>query len=173
MKIGLDIHGVSDKLPEFFSEFSKIFVESGHEIHIMTGSHIEKENIKEKLNEIGISYTHLFSIADYHKEYGSNMWYDEKGNPWVSNEDWDKTKADYARRENLDLVIDDTKRYHKHFTTPFMYAKIYKDGEQEAREETSKPKEMIGFQKWLTKKISWFTHPTSKLGKEERNKTYQ
>lgn len=47
MKIGLDFHGVINKLPLFFAEMNKLFIENGHEIHIITGKELTEEYIKE------------------------------------------------------------------------------------------------------------------------------
>lgn len=161
MKIGIDIHGVGNKLPEFFSELSRLFIESGGEIHIMIGK-MKSHGAIDEIENLGIKYTHFFSVADHHRELGTKMWYDKKGNPWVSNEDWDKTKAEYAKKHGLDVVIDDTHRYHKYFTTPFMYVKIFTDGEQDIKEKDNE----FSLIKYINNKLSWWTHPKSKLGKE-------
>jgi len=47
IKIGIDIHGMIDYDPKFFATFSKILVESGNEVHIMTGSEIKPAIIAE------------------------------------------------------------------------------------------------------------------------------
>ena len=52
------------------------------------------------------------------------MRYDEHGNPWVSDEEWDKTKAEYCKKHNISFCIDDTARYSKYFETPFGYMTI-------------------------------------------------
>ena len=125
MKIALDLHGIINSNPEFFSEMSKLFVNAGHEIHVLTGSHIKEQNIEAELEKYGISYTHLFSIADHHKNIQTEgLRYDENGNPWVSDEDWDKTKAEYCKRNEISFCIDDTARYANHFETPFGYMSI-------------------------------------------------
>jgi len=124
MKIGIDIHGVVDSAPEFFSLITKLLVESGSEVHILTGKMV-KHGAKEELEEFGISYTHFFSIADFHAENKTKgMWYSDNGNPWVDNETWDRSKADYCREHQIDFHIDDTLRYGDYFTTPFAFMKI-------------------------------------------------
>ena len=35
LKIGLDIHGICDANPEFFSELSRLFVNANHEIELV------------------------------------------------------------------------------------------------------------------------------------------
>lgn len=113
-KLGLDLHGVSDKIPEFFSLISKLMVENGHEVHIMTGEHIGG-TLHKQLEDCGLYYTHIFSIADWHKEKGTQMRYDSEGNPWMDANDWDSSKGNYAEEKGLNLVIDDTVRYSSYF----------------------------------------------------------
>jgi len=126
MKIGLDIHGVCDANPEFFVKLSQLFVKQGHEVHILTGRRVS-DGALEEIEELGLSYTHFFSISDYHQENGTKMWEDENGNPWLDGEEWDRTKGDYCKEHNIDFCIDDTERYGKYFETPFAFIKIKKD----------------------------------------------
>lgn len=116
-KVGLDLHGVISANPEFFAELSRLFVESGAEVHILTGSH--SNEILDELKGYGIRYTHLFSIADHHKSIGTPMRYDEKGEPWIDGELWSKSKGWYAEKVGLDFHIDDSRSYGNHFTTPY------------------------------------------------------
>ena len=118
MKFGFDIHGVLDDLPETFKALNNALYDAGHEIHILTGSHITPE-IEEMLSGMGIKYTHIFGIADYHKERGTKMWYDENNTPWLDKEVWNRTKGDYCREHNIHLHFDDTDVYNETFTTPF------------------------------------------------------
>lgn len=126
LKIALDIHGVCDANPSFFQELTKLFVREGHEVHVLTGRRISDGAVDE-IQELGIEYTHFMSIADYHNEVGTKMWEDENGNPWLDDEDWDRTKGDYCDRHNIDFCIDDTERYAKYFKTPFAHIKINKN----------------------------------------------
>ncbi len=124
IKIGIDIHGCIDFNPEFFATFSSTMVESGHQIHIMTGSEIKPAIIAE-LRGYGVMWTHLFSISDYYKDKpGIKFWRDEKGQPWVDPELWNKAKGIYAAEHQLDLVLDDTQEYGDYFTTSFAFCKI-------------------------------------------------
>lgn len=126
MKIGLDIHGVCDANPEFFVELSRIFVEAGHEVHILTGRRVS-DGALEEVKELGLSYTHFMSISDYHKSIGTKMWEDENGNPWLDGEMWDRTKGDYCKKFGIDFCLDDTERYGQYFETPFGFIKIKTD----------------------------------------------
>jgi hypothetical protein len=118
-KLGLDIHGVIDRMPEFFSFLSESIINSGGEVHIITGSNIEKAKVE--LSSFNIKYTTIFSIQDHHKKLGTPTTekHPKWGFPMISDELWDKTKSDYCAQNNIDLHIDDTINYGKLFTTPF------------------------------------------------------
>lgn len=118
MKIGIDIHGVCNKAPKFFSELSRLFVEAGHDIIVITGR-MESHGAIEELNELGISYTKFFSIIDYHIKKGSNVTFDENGNPWICDELWNSTKSEICEIENIDFHIDDSSIYGQYFKTPY------------------------------------------------------
>lgn len=123
LKIGLDLHGVSDKLPDFFSEMSRLFIEAGHEIHIMTGELITPK-LHEQLENCNIHYTHLFSISQHHKDIGTKMWFDENNTPWIDKDLWNETKGKYAEEHGLDITFDDTEIYAEYFRTPFVFVRI-------------------------------------------------
>ncbi len=92
---------------------------AGGEVHIITGGATIDD--KRLLDRYNIRYTHLFSIIDYHKEKGTptSGKHPKYGFDMISDEEWDKTKADYCREHNIDLHIDDTLIYNNFFTTPF------------------------------------------------------
>jgi UDP:flavonoid glycosyltransferase YjiC (YdhE family) len=117
IKIGIDIHGVIDAHPEFFSTLTKLLVDNGHEVHIITGSKITEE--MEHLEKFGISYTHLFSITDHHANKGTAIKWDEKGEPHLDPYLWDKTKAEYCKEAGIDLHFDDSDTYNYFFKTPY------------------------------------------------------
>src|SRR5579871_350171 len=132
MKIGLDIHGVINENPKFFEDFTYALCERpDDEVHIISGppkpqiiTELESMNFYE-----GRNYTHIFSIVDYHKEIGTTMRQDEKGNWWTVKQEnglwvadayvWDKTKADYCVKHGIDLMIDDSDAYAYFFKTPY------------------------------------------------------
>ena len=125
LKIGLDVHGVSNEVPEFFAELAKTLIAAGHEVHVLSGPPIAQ--IKEELSKLQIPYTHLFSIVDFHKERGTPMHQDSKGNWHLSGKYggwwWDRTKGDYCLKNHVSLMLDDSDRYGYFFTTP--YARFY------------------------------------------------
>ena len=107
MKVGLDFHGVIDIHPEKFSRLSKVLVEAGCEVHIMTGNRLD-EDFKGILGQLGICYTHLYSLTDHLIEkYGREMVF--------PTEEWNKLKHTYAMEHGLDIIFDDSDEYHKHF----------------------------------------------------------
>lgn len=125
LKIGLDIHGICDANPEYFSELTRLFVGAGHEVHLITGRRVCDGAIEE-IEGLGLSYTHFFSIADHHVEIGTKVWEDDDGNPWLEGEIWDRTKGEYCKKHEIDFHIDDTERYGDYFETPFMLGKVFK-----------------------------------------------
>lgn len=118
-KVGLDLHGVIDSMPEFFAFFTKAIIDAGGEIHIITGGTSEKD-IK-LLEDYGIRWTHFFSISDYHREKGTPTQgtHPKYGFPQISDQEWDRTKGEYCQKHGIDLHIDDTLIYNDYFTTPF------------------------------------------------------
>jgi hypothetical protein len=122
-KIGLDVHGVIDGMPEFFAFLTQSFVNSGGEVHIITGGRWDSE-FEKQLNDFGIKWTHKFSVYDYLKSIGAEQTgkiqfpdgtVQRKFNP----EDWDKVKGEYCKEMGINLHIDDTLIYNNFFTTPF------------------------------------------------------
>lgn len=118
IKIGLDIHGVVSSMPEFFAELTNVLVNSGNEVHILTGRTITPEFI-EKINGYGIKYTHLFSIVDYHQKQNTPIHWADNDNPWIDDDTWNKTKAIYCKEHNIQLMLDDSLEYQKYFETPY------------------------------------------------------
>jgi hypothetical protein len=125
MKIGIDLHGVSDAFPTFFAEMTRLFKEAGHEVIIITGPSVNEKTIKE-IEACGLSYTSILSIVDYHIDKGTPCSYDADGNFWVDDEPWNKTKAELCREHGIDFHIDDSPHYGKYFSTPYMQVNIKK-----------------------------------------------
>lgn len=180
--LGLDLHGIINAHPEFFAAATQSLAKDGWDIHVLTGSHIKEQQIEEELKKYGIAYTHIFSIADYHRENKTEgMWYDEKGDPWVSNEEWDRTKANYCKRNNIMFCIDDTARYANHFETPFGYMSIQMNKEKPNKylgliiamfNKRSRKNALIRFELWFNKNLGYYFSPPYKLGKENKNQKY-
>ncbi|GAB6094940.1 hypothetical protein JCM14469_11920 [Desulfatiferula olefinivorans] len=118
IKIGIDVHGVADALPHFFSELSRILVENGHEVHILTGAE-HTETLEYEIRHIlNLTYTHFFSTTTYHKNAGTEITYID-GNPYMDNKIWNRAKSEYCRAHGIHLHIDDSDVYGKYFMTPY------------------------------------------------------
>ena len=110
-RVGLDIHGVIDYSPEFFSEMSNSLVNAGNEVHIITGAS-KTEEIVNKLSMLNIAYTHFFSIVDANID---RIIYDAQGFPWLNDYEWDSAKAKYCEEHKIHVHIDDTPEYGNFF----------------------------------------------------------
>ena len=122
-KLGLDIHGVVDAMPEFFSFLTDSFIKNGGEVHIITGGRWDSE-FEKQLNNFGVKWTHKFSVYDYLKEsdaevIGKVQFPDGTIQKKFKNEDWDLIKSQYCKENGIDLHIDDTLIYNNFFSTPF------------------------------------------------------
>lgn len=123
IKISIDVHGVIDDIPEFFSVLSNLFVNGGYEVHILTGGSWN-EKLESDLKSFGVSWTHCFSVYDHLIEIGTPIVGEVQfpdGTIQKKFEDgvWDKVKAEYCAKNEITLHIDDTLIYNDHFTTPF------------------------------------------------------
>ena len=118
IKIGIDVHGVLDTAPHFFRELSKLLVENGHEVHILTGAEKTDELAAYLKDSLELSWTHFFSVTSHHKEIGTEITYIH-GNPYMDNKLWNRAKSEYCREHNIQLHIDDSDIYGKYFTTPY------------------------------------------------------
>ena len=122
LKFGFDLHGVLDRKPEQFAVLTKTLVAAGHEVHVITGSHWSEEledQLKRKLN---LTYTHFFSIADYHSKVGTPITY-RNGNPYLDDYLWNRTKGDYCKEQGIFLHLDDSGDYGRHFKET-IYAQV-------------------------------------------------
>lgn len=129
-KLGIDIHGVIDSAPAIFSFLSHSVINSGGEVHIITGGSWTPQ-LESMLVEMGIKWTHSCSIYDnlLKTENVTNKTYFFKdGTKQVKfpDEIWNKAKAEYCTKHNISLHIDDTTVYGNFFTTPF--ARFWPDG---------------------------------------------
>lgn len=122
-KLSLDIHGVIDSMPEFFAFLSSSVVNSGGELHIVTGGSWTDE-LEAQLTNYGVKWTHVFSVYDHLIEsgapsYGEVQFPDGTIQKKFDNKTWDDVKGDYCRDNGISLHIDDTLIYNDTFTTPF------------------------------------------------------
>jgi ADP-ribose pyrophosphatase YjhB (NUDIX family) len=118
IKIGIDVHGVVDTAPHFFSELSRLLVENGHEVHILTGAEQTDELEYELKHVMKLTWTHFFSTTTFHKNSGTEITYID-GNPYMDNKIWNRAKSTYCRENGIQLHIDDSDVYGKYFKTPY------------------------------------------------------
>ncbi len=119
-KIGIDVHGVITKMPEFFKFLTESIIKNGGECHIITGgSWVEVES---ELKSYGVSWTHYFSIYDYllETEVSEGKFKFSDGTIQEKFDDrlWNSAKAKYCNDNNITLHIDDTEIYSEAFKTP-------------------------------------------------------
>jgi hypothetical protein len=114
--IGIDIHGVITRFPSFFAIVSFRLIQKGHQVHIITGAKCTPERCK-RLKDLGINWTHFFSIVDYCESNGKDVRYDEKNQPWIDEELWNKAKANYCEQNGIYCHIDDSDIYGQFFKT--------------------------------------------------------
>jgi len=122
MKLGLDIHGVLDKNPKFFSMLTHSVM---WDIYIITGGSVKEGTILEELKMMNIRYDKIFSVYDHLKSIG------EKTNEELGiasqfpfpDEVWNKVKAVYCKENKIDMMFDDMPEYLQYFTTPNILVK--------------------------------------------------
>lgn len=122
-KIGLDVHGVVDSMPETFSFLSKAVINAGGEVHIITGGSWNDE-LEEQLKKLKIKWTHGFSVYDFLIESGTPVigevqFPDGTIQKKFEGDSWDKVKAEYCKENSINLHLDDTLIYNDYFKTPF------------------------------------------------------
>ncbi len=125
-KIGIDVHGVIDAMPDFFSFLTQAIIEAGGEVHIITGG--SGDTVLEEIRPLNIKWTHLFSVYDYmvenfEPEDGVVIFPDGTRQKKFKGKDWDVVKGEYCKKNNIQLHIDDKKAYKEFFKTP--YALLY------------------------------------------------
>lgn len=127
-KIGIDIHGVLDSDP-IWKDMAYMFMQNGHEVHIITGSLFPKalSELKKLGLKEGTHYSHLFSISDSLIMKGEHLRYNVDNTPSFDNDAWDREKGLYCTKHNISMHFDDTPRYANHFTTPICIKQIKKD----------------------------------------------
>lgn len=129
LKIGIDIHGVIDANPYFFSYFSERLFKSGHQVHIITGAKWTVELAEKLSREYEIYWSHFHSITDYNERKGVPIYYKDPNHPWMDQDIWDSTKARICKENKIDIHIDDSEVYGQWFKTlkiPTIYVLVQK-----------------------------------------------
>ena len=122
MKIGIDLHGVIDRNPQFWINFANQVKSSKGEIHIISGQSWSQNLLNQLLeyNQGKKWWDFYFSIDDY-LLYEKKIDYciDEKSGRRYPNEIWDPAKGEYCLRNQIDIMFDDSPIYGKYFKTPY------------------------------------------------------
>jgi len=121
-KIGIDVHGVIDIMPEFFAFLTDSIIKNGGEVHIITGG--SWESVIDELESHNIRWTHSFSVYDYMIEFyepkdGVVVFPDGTIQKKFDGDEWDMVKGNYCSSNNIQLHIDDKEVYRGAFVTPF------------------------------------------------------
>lgn len=122
IKLGLDLHGVIDAAPKFFSAMSKQLRDAGHEVHIVTG-HDHNEELHNELKECGMEGVHhryydgILSITSYQRALGTPISYldNRKSQPMMDPKIWNPTKAMLCATAGINIMIDDSTLYEPFF----------------------------------------------------------
>ena len=116
MIVAFDIHGVIDAID--LSKVAKKLYDEGHKVLILTGMHWSDEAeayLKEYGFEKGFNFNKYLSVSDYHKDLGTDMYYDERGRPWLDPDTWNCTKSQICHDLNVDVLVDDSIVYARYF----------------------------------------------------------
>jgi len=122
IRLGLDLHGVIDVAPEFFSQLSRFMIDRAHEIYIVTGRE-EGDELNIELESCGMRsvrgqlYNRILSITSYQKAKGTPVSYldDRKSQPIMEPSVWNPTKAALCASAGIDIMIDDSTLYEPYF----------------------------------------------------------
>lgn len=117
-KIGIDFHGVINDRPEFFSEFCRLAMKRGWEIHVITGG--PYQSVVDWLNEYQVPFTNVFAILDFYDAHGEVTHF-ENGEFKVPDKLWDSAKAEYCGLNGINIHIDDSTKYAQWFITPYCH----------------------------------------------------
>jgi len=117
MKVGIDLHGVIDSDPDLFKRLLLFMSLKDREVYIVSGP--PKVEIVAELEELGFEkdmhYKEVYSIVDFLKENGVEMWQDENRRWWSNEEDWLSSKAKICDKLSLEYMLDDKEMYRPAF----------------------------------------------------------
>jgi len=119
IRLGLDLHGVIDAEPIFFSHLADVMQLRRHEIYIVTGRE-DCVELRKELKECrmpGKLYNGILSITSYQKSQGTPVAYldDHKSQPMMDPKMWNPTKAMLCATAGIDIMIDDSTLYEPYF----------------------------------------------------------
>lgn len=115
-KIGIDFHGVISSQPEIFAVFTQEIRKLGIEVFVISGGPYKE--IIRYLHQYRIEYDHIWAILDDCDAKGQVAFFDD-GSFQVPTEIWNRAKAEYCAKENIEFHIDDSNVYGRYFVTPY------------------------------------------------------
>jgi len=118
--LGLDLHGVIDTSPHFFTILANVVINDGGEVHVITGSR-ETDEIHKQIVELGVPYTDFFSITDQLLSEGHEHTINEDGTYNFDEELWNSLKGHYCSLIGADTHYDDSLIYKDYFKTSFIW----------------------------------------------------
>jgi len=147
MRFGLDYHGVIDRHSDVLAPWAAEQVRSGNEVHIVTGS-MWSPQFEAELAALGFvkgeTFTHFFSITDYHLSLGSKVSFNTKGQPFMDPDLWEPTKGAYALEKNLNVLWDDSPSYGRYMPSNCVYLTFSPDKIAEQTKWITQGRERIG-----------------------------
>jgi len=128
LKIGFDLHGVLTESPHVLKPILKMLA-TDNEINIISGSeliYMEKELTEMGYVE-GTHYHRVFSMVDYMKQNGYDMWteWNEKEQRetwWCEDYIWWMIKGEICDKLDIDVLFDDKIEYEEYMPS---FTKFY------------------------------------------------
>ncbi len=119
MIIGLDLNVVRRRRDQmaFFSELTRLMVTNGNEVHLVTEEPASAGLEHRLREEMGLVWTHLFSVPDHLRRTGVTVEY-VNGTPQADETAWHQARADYCSRAGIHLHLDDSPVSLRYFATP-------------------------------------------------------
>ena len=128
MRIGIDLHGVIDSDPDLFKGIMSL---KSRDVYIVSGP--PKIEIVAELEALGIEkelhYKEVYSIVDFLKEQGVEMWQDKNRRWWSNDKDWLESKAKICDKLSLSYMLDDKEMYKAAFDNIKTEFVLYIQGE--------------------------------------------
>lgn len=116
-KVSLDFHGVVNSNPAFFSDFLGFLQTQNIEVYIISGG--PRKFIVRYLDMHNIPYDKVWCIFDHFNER-DQVEVAPDGAFRIDDKLWNSAKGKFCKQENIDLHIDDSIVYGRHFTTPYV-----------------------------------------------------
>lgn len=116
MKVAFDLHGTIDRSPSTTILMIRLFVNSGHEVYIISGP--PAPEIKTELFRIDPIFftdhiTEVISIVDFAKADNVAMRQHQDGSWYCDDAYWWRSKGLICKKYGIDLLFDNEIEYGK------------------------------------------------------------